>query len=385
MTPRDVDRRLDWKAAALLGLISSTFSTIVSTLSAFRIGRDAAVDWMVVAAIPIRDAALQSEPSWSVVAAGIAFHQWADFSWALVFFGLLGRWTRRLGPWTLLALALPWAMLTSSLEWFVLVPVLPFMQPVFTLEQPYWLGLLVHLFSASMYPLFPWLRDRVGALRPSPHRRFGLVWGALSLAGMVALSGLAVLGASGRELPWTGHDPSYDQSWIRKMAAHHAQGVALASIAADNADDERLRALARLMAASQRAEIDALSHWWRSWFGGVLPPATAQEHRDMPGMLDPSRISALRDTARPDFDRTFVALMSEHHRGAILMADEALHRASDLRLRTMAHVIRHAQRGEIALMNGAEPGFATVGLAVSAMLAPEGRAAAGPPAPHAAH
>jgi hypothetical protein len=44
-----------WRAAAYLGLISSTFSTVVSQLSAARIGRDAIVDWMSVAAIPARD------------------------------------------------------------------------------------------------------------------------------------------------------------------------------------------------------------------------------------------------------------------------------------------------------------------------------------------
>jgi len=38
------DRTLDWRAAALLGLLSSTFSTIVVTLGAARVGRDVAVD-----------------------------------------------------------------------------------------------------------------------------------------------------------------------------------------------------------------------------------------------------------------------------------------------------------------------------------------------------
>ena len=32
---------INWRAAALLGLVSSTFSTIVSQLTAARIGRDA--------------------------------------------------------------------------------------------------------------------------------------------------------------------------------------------------------------------------------------------------------------------------------------------------------------------------------------------------------
>ena len=73
----------NWLAAAELGLISSSFSTIVSQLFAARIGRDAAVDWMTVAAIPARDWAISTEPSWSAVFIGIAFHQWADVSWAL--------------------------------------------------------------------------------------------------------------------------------------------------------------------------------------------------------------------------------------------------------------------------------------------------------------
>src|SRR3954462_11568564 len=80
----------NWRAAAELGLVSSTFFTFVSYLFAARIGRDAAVDWMTVAAIPARDWAISTEPSWSSILIGIAFHQWADFSWALVFFGVSG-------------------------------------------------------------------------------------------------------------------------------------------------------------------------------------------------------------------------------------------------------------------------------------------------------
>ena len=113
---REQQRRSRWLAAAELGLISSTFSTLVSQLFAARIGRDAAVDWMTVAAIPLRDGALSAEPSWSAILAGIAFHQWADFSWALVFFGVLGRWTADLRPLTILLLALPWAAFTSATD-----------------------------------------------------------------------------------------------------------------------------------------------------------------------------------------------------------------------------------------------------------------------------
>ncbi len=131
-----------WRAAACLGLVSSTFSTIVSQLSAARIGRDAAVDWMVVATIPGTDNMLSSEPTPGSIVVGILFHQWADFSWALFFFGVLGKWTASLNPISLIVLAAPWAFMTSALEWFVLVPLFPFWRPIFTLQQPYWVGVL---------------------------------------------------------------------------------------------------------------------------------------------------------------------------------------------------------------------------------------------------
>ena len=85
----------NFRAAALLGLISSTFSTIATTLAAARIGQDAVTDWMVVAAIPFRDPMLQAQPSWGIIAVGIAFHQWADFFLAVASVGVLGRWTTR--------------------------------------------------------------------------------------------------------------------------------------------------------------------------------------------------------------------------------------------------------------------------------------------------
>jgi hypothetical protein len=48
------------------------------------------------------------------------------------------------------------------------------------------------------------------------------------------------------------------------------------------------------------------------------------------------------------FDRHFIDLMTRHHMGAVAMADLQLRQGSDLRLRMMAHAIRHGQQGEIA-------------------------------------
>jgi uncharacterized protein (DUF305 family) len=363
LTPRDpshanLGTARRWRAAAYLGLISSTFSTVVSQLSAARIGRDAAVDWMSVAAIPARDWALSADPSVGAIAVGIAFHQWADFSWALVFFGVLGKWTANRHPLWLAAAAVPWAILTSSLEWFVLVPLFPFWQPIFTLQQPYWIGFLVHLSSASMYPLFAWLR-RAPSERPAfEGKPFLQVWSSAAIAGILLLGTAVLCAAYDRELPWIGRDPTIDQTFIRHMSTHHEQGIVMASIAAEKAADPHLRALSKLMVASQKGEVTVFAHWWASWFVEPMQICSAQERASMPGLLDPSEVDGLRSTEASSYDRHFIDLMTKHHKGAVAMADAQLRNGSDPRLRIMAHAIRDEQQGEIALMEGVNGGNA---------------------------
>jgi uncharacterized protein (DUF305 family) len=160
---------------------------------------------------------------------------------------------------------------------------------------------------------------------------------------------------------------------MRRMAAHHAQGVELAQLATDKARDPYLRNLAHLMAADQKGEIAIFQQWWRSWFTGDLPPASPEEHATMPGMLSPEQIDSLRRTNGDAFDPQFISLMTTHHQGAIFMADEALRKAGDIRVRFMAHATRHAQRGEIELMHGTE-GFAAVKSATLSLIEPAGEA-----------
>jgi uncharacterized protein (DUF305 family) len=347
-----------WRAAAYLGLISSTFSTVVSQLSAARIGRDALVDWMSVAVIPARDWALTTEPSIGAIAVGIAFHQWADFSWALVFFGILGKWTACRGPAWLAVAAVPWAILTSALEWFVLVPLFPFWQPIFTLQQPYWIGLLVHLSSASIYPLFAWLRRSPSERAAFAGRTFLKVWSLGAVCGIILLGGAALFAAHDIELTWAGRDPSIDQTFIRHMSTHHEQGIVLASIAGERAVDPHLRGLSKFMVASQTGEAKILAHWWASWFDEPMQICSAAERASMPGLLDTAEVAKLQSTETSSFDGLFIDVMTKHHKGAVAMADSQLRSGSDLRLRIMAHAIRHEQQGEIALMHGVDGGNA---------------------------
>ncbi len=309
---------------------------------------------MTVANIPARDAALSVEPTTWAIVIGILFHQWADFSWAVFFFGVLRRWTAGLRPFTLLLVAVPWAVFTSATEWLLLVPLVPFWQPIFPLEQPYWIGFLVHLSSALMYPFFPWLRDRMSGAHSSANARFAKMWAILAASGMIVIAGIALCGSLGYEVPWYGHNETRDQAFMRRMSAHHAQGIMVAAIAAKRAQNPHLRALARLIAAEQIGENRIFAHWWMSWFHIPLEMCTDDERDAMPGMLTIGQVQALKEVSDSGFDRLFIDLMSFHHLGAARMADEELHTNGDPRLRIMAHAIRHAQQGEIELMHGTE-------------------------------
>ena len=103
----------------------------------------------------------------------------------------------------------------------MLVPLFPFWQPVFTLQRPYWIGMLVHGCSAMLYPLCARLRWRHGhATVRDIHQcvedrracRDRTAWWSHCSA------------PTGYEPPWIGRDRDADQADIRYMSAHHAQG-----------------------------------------------------------------------------------------------------------------------------------------------------------------
>ena len=121
------------------------------------------------------------------------------------------------------------------------------------------------------------------------------------------------------------------------------------------------------MTASQRGENRTFENWWASWFGSPMQVCSSEERAVMPGLLTPAQVEELRNAPDADFDMLFVKLMTVHHAGAVAMADAELRNGSDVRLRMMAHGIRHEQQGEIALMQGAT-GVSAVLLASRYML-----------------
>lgn len=174
--------------------------------------------------------------------------------------------------------------------------------------------------------------------------------GGIAIASILAGSALA--SQLGWEWPWMGGDRDADQIYIRHMTAHHVQGIELAKLGVVQAHDPHLQALAGLMVASQAGESRIFEGWWTTWFGFPIPDCTPQERADMPGYLSPEQMQQAKSASSDRFDEVFVRLMTIHHKGAMRMADQERHSRGDVRLRIMAHAIRHEQQGEIALMRG---------------------------------
>ena len=340
-----------WSTTFVTALLAATFSTLLIVFSSPQIGRDVELSFMDLGTILLGDSGVVMEPTWREIGAGLAFHMFADISWAVLFFGVGARLTWQLRPVELLLAAPFWALATEAAEYHV---ILPWLQPLVLIQTPFWIGLTVHLAAGAAYPLFYWVRRRFAGPGAPDYARFGrgtalVLGGALAVA--ITTAGLHQL----RREPYVplfggAQAGAIDQQFLRMMTAHHQVGVQMASLAAAQAASKDVRLMGRLMVAEQQAEIEAQQRWWHSWFGGKLPSPTAEEHSLMPGMPLPAALEQLATSSGSDFDQQFLDLMIRHHEGAVQMSDQAWSRAADPRVRIFAIQIRHAQTRQIARM-----------------------------------
>lgn len=86
-----------------------------------------------------------------------------------------------------------------------------------------------------------------------------------------------------------------------------------------------MRGLAERIAAGQGPEIESMQTWLAAQ---GLPAADAQAdhtaHQGMPGMATPEEMTRLVASDGDEFDRLFLQMMTEHHEGAMEMADAAV-------------------------------------------------------------
>jgi len=149
----------------------------------------------------------------------------------------------------------------------------------------------------------------------------------LPTAGPTVLSHAPVSPADSGRPPYTPADVQF----MTGMIVHHAQAVLIAGWAPSHGAAQSVRLLCERIVVGQRDEIAFAQRWLRERHE-TAPPAVGDggsmhgmDHAAlMPGMLTPEQMAQLDAARGPAFDRLFLELMIQHHRGAITMVEQLL-------------------------------------------------------------
>lgn len=150
-----------------------------------------------------------------------------------------------------------------------------------------------------------------------------------------------------------------DISFAEGMIPHHAQAVAMSTMAAGRAASPQVKDLAARIQAAQQPEIDQMSGLLRAWNAPVPASDSAQggmgqmdrgASGGMPGMMSGDQMRQLGQAPGEDFDRMFLQMMIAHHQGAVTMARTELRDGQNPDARQLAQRIIDAQQREITEM-----------------------------------
>jgi uncharacterized protein (DUF305 family) len=178
--------------------------------------------------------------------------------------------------------------------------------------------------------------------------------------GAVILSAIVLISLSGcgsdKEDASNDHNKQ-DVSFAQNMIPHHGQAVEMSKMATTRAQNERVKSLAKQIEAAQQPEIDTMNGWLTKWGEATVnPSASSEEHAghgaSMPGMMSADDMSGMEAASGTAFDRMFLEMMIEHHKGAIEMAKTESEKGKASEAKTLATAISTSQQAEITEMEG---------------------------------
>jgi uncharacterized protein (DUF305 family) len=178
--------------------------------------------------------------------------------------------------------------------------------------------------------------------------------------GAVILSAVAVISLSGcgndKEDASADHNKQ-DVSFAQNMIPHHGQAVEMSQMATTRAQNERVKTLAKQIEAAQQPEIDTMNGWLTKWGEETVnPSASADEHAghgsSMPGMMSADDMKKMEAASGAAFDRMYLEMMIEHHKGAIEMAKTETEKGKSTDAKALAASITSSQQTEITEMEG---------------------------------
>ncbi len=122
-----------------------------------------------------------------------------------------------------------------------------------------------------------------------------------------------------------------DVHFMTAMIGHHAQALEMSRLAPTHGASATVRRLADRITGSQLDEIATMQRWLAdrrlpvpdAGGGHTMMHMNGSDHDIlMPGMLTDVQMRQLDSARGRDFDERFLALMIQHHRGAVAMVRE---------------------------------------------------------------
>lgn len=138
-----------------------------------------------------------------------------------------------------------------------------------------------------------------------------------------------------------------DVTFATMMYPHHAQAIEMANMVDGKDAGPDVVALAAEVKGAQQPEMDAFTRLLAQW--GKPAPTASMSHA-MDGMMTQAQMDELTSLRGAEFDREWLTMMIEHHRGAITMAETELSTGVNPETRTIAENVKKGQQAEIDRM-----------------------------------
>jgi len=118
-----------------------------------------------------------------------------------------------------------------------------------------------------------------------------------------------------------------DVRFMQDMIPHHHQALVMSALVPERTNRNELLEVAGRIETSQADEIEFMQNWLDAR-GETVPDPTAHGamhmHHTMTGMATPEQMAELEAADGAAFDRMFLELMIEHHKGALTMVEDLL-------------------------------------------------------------
>ena len=156
---------------------------------------------------------------------------------------------------------------------------------------------------------------------------------------------------------------SEDATFVQRMIPHHRQAVQMSDIILGKQGiDPRVVDLANQIKAAQGPEIRQMQNWLSQWGQPTTPSSMTPampNHGGMPDMtgtdgmmMSEQDIQALQNAQDVDASKLFLTQMTQHHQGAITMAQDEIKSGQYSPAIALAHSIVTNQQREINTMQG---------------------------------